>query len=282
MTWFIWLVISIVTTAGSNIFQRVVMREKDSDPYGTNLIFLFGTAVFTGIFALWHGFVFPPFATHFWNFLLSALLWGVGSLLLFRAYQTLGSSEIAIISVLNSVITIVASIFLLGEIFTTQKAIGTVLIIFSIWLINQTKDMSFFNQGTMYALIAAVLWGFAVTNDAFILRSYDGVSYTPVVFLLPGLLFLIYKPSSVRSFSRLRDSTFSKNMLLLTAFYAVQAVAYYIALQMSGVSSQIAPIYKSNIILTVLLAVIFLKEKDKLLFKFLSAMLVTVGVLLIK
>lgn len=282
MTWFFWIIISVITTAGLNIFQRIVMRDDNRDPYGTNLIFCFLTGVTTLLFALWHGFVLPPIGTHFWNFLISAAFWGFGSLFLFYAYKTLGSSEVAILSALGGVVTILASVFLLGETFTVQRAVGTIFIISSIWLVNQKKDLSFFGKGTVYALISTLLFGLAVTNDTFILRTYDSVSYTPLAFLFPSLLLVLIRPKSIRSFSRLTDVRYSKNMFFLVIFYAVQAITYYIALQMSGVSSQIAPISRSSIILTVILAVIFLKEKDKLFLKFLSAILVTVGVLLIK
>lgn len=282
MTWFVWILLSVVMTAGSNIFQRVLMRKKDNDPYGTTVIFQFATALLTGVFALWSGFVMPPVGHYFWNFLLGTILWGGGSLLLFYAYELLGASEITIISAFGSIITIVSSIIFLGETFTIQKTIGTVFILSSIWLIHRKKGAFVLGRGTLYALIASVCYGFAVTNDAFILRTYDAVSYTSVISLFPGLLLLAFRPKSVRSFSRFRDKAFLKNMTFLTVFYSAQAIAYYIALQQGGNASQIAPIYKSNIILTVLLAMAFLKERDNLLLKIGSAVLVTSGILLIR
>lgn len=282
MTWFFWIMFSVFTTAAANIFQRVVMREKDNDPYGTNIIFLFATALMTGLFALSKGFILPPLGTYPWNFFASAFLWGAGSLLLFYAYQILGSSEIAIISSFGAVVTIIASILFLGETVTFQQIVGTILILSSIWIITKKKDMSFKGKGMLYALIVTILFGLAVTNDAFILKTYDAVSYTPVSLFFPALLLLLIKPLSIFSFRRLKNLKYSRNMFMLTFFYSVQAVAYYVALQISGNSSQIAPIYKSNIIVTVLLAVIFLKEKEHLTLKLISTLLVTIGVLLIK
>ena len=84
------------------------------------------------------------------------------------------------------------------------------------------------------------------------------------------------------SIKRFADKKFLKNLSLLGIFYSAQAVAYYIALQSGRNASQIAPIYKSNIILTVLLAVIFLKERKNICSKLFAGMLVTLGVLLIK
>lgn len=281
MTWFVWAIISVVTTAVANLLQRVIMREKDSDAFGTAVIFQFATAALTGIFALWNGFALPPIGEYFWNFVASTLLWGLGTLTLFKAYQTLGSSEVAIISSLGTIVTIVSSITLLGESFSTVKILGTILILTSIFLVNEKKGKFSFKKGTTYALITTLFYGLAVTNDAFILRTYDAVSYTSVALFFPGVLLLALRPQAIASFKRLQNMTFTKNMLFLTIFYSAQAIAYYLALQLGANASQLAPIYKSNIILTVLLAIVFLREKEKLAVKLLSAALVTVGVLLI-
>jgi len=282
MSWFIWAIFSVVTTAVANLLQRVIMRDKDSDAFGTAIIFQFSIALLTGMFAIWNGFVLPPIGKYFWNFLASTLLWGLGSLSLFKAYQTLGSSKIAIISSLGTVVTIVSSIVFLGESFNTPKIIGTLLIITSIFFVTEKKGKFSFTKGTSYALITTLFYGLAVTNDAFILKTYDAVSYTSVISFLPGILLLALRPRAIASFQRLRNVIFMKKMFLLTIFYSAQAVAYYLALHLGANASQLAPIYKTNIILTVLLAIVFLKEKERIPLKLFSAVLVTVGVLLIK
>ena len=282
MTWFIWILISVITTAAANLLQRVVMREKDSDPYGTTVIFQLTTTLMTGIFAFSQGFQMPPIGAHLWNFVLSAFFWGFGSYSLFKAFQSLGSSENAIISSLGTIVTIITAVFFLGESFNTPKIIGTALILGSIIALNFKNGKFTFGVGTKYAVISTVLFGLGVTNDAFILRTYDAVSYTPIAFLLPTILLLIIRPKAVSSFHRLANYSFRKNMFLLAFFYSAQAITYYLALQIGPSASQIATINKSNIIVTVLLAMIFLKERESLGLKFLSAILVTVGVLLIK
>lgn len=282
MTWFFWVIISLFATAISNLLQRIIMREKDSDPFSTMLIFQILTTLFTGIFAVWHGFALPSFDAGLWNFLFSGFLWGIGSYTMFRAYQFLGTSEIAIISSFSAIVTIVTALIFLGESFDFIKIAGTGLILMSVLIISVKKGKLSFAKGTIYALISTTCFGLGVTNDAFILRSYDAISYTPIAFLLPGILLVLMKPSVLRTLNRLRNITFTKHILFLSFFYSAQAVAYYLALQSGGTASQIAPIFKANIVLTVLLAVIFLKEREHLFLKFVSAILVTVGVLLIK
>lgn len=281
MNWFAWAAFSVVTTAVANLLQRAIMRKNDSDAFGTAIIFQFATAILTGIFAMWNGFVLPPIGEYFWNFPAATLLWGLGSLSLFKANQLLESSEIAIISSLGVVVTIVSSLLFLGESFNIAKTVGTVLILSSIFLVTEKKEKFSFKKGTVYALVTALFYGLAVTNDAFILRTYDAVSYTSVISFLPGVLLLALRPRAITTFRRLKDMKFTKNMTSLAIFYSAQAVAYYLALHVGANASQLAPIYKSNIILTVLLAIVFLKEKERITLKLFSAALVTAGVLLI-
>lgn len=282
MNWFVWVVISIVTTAVSNLLTRVIMREKDSNPYATTVIFQFAVTLLTFIFALWYGFVIPPITTYFWNFVVGGILWGLMSLFSFKAYQLLESSEMAIFSAFGSVITIASAILLLNESFNLQKIFGTVLILSSILLVNMRKGKLSFGKGTLFALLSTLCAGLAVTNDAFILKTYDAVSYTSVISLIPGLFLLGFNPGVIKQFKRLRNITYSKNLLFLTIFYSAQSIAYYMALHMGANASQVAPIYKSNIILTILLAVIFLKEQKNILVKIIAAILVTAGVLLVR
>lgn len=179
----------------------------------------------------------------------------------------------------------VINIFL-GESFNVQKTIGTILIVSAIFLVNMKKGGFVFGKGTWYAVITAMFYGLAVTNDAYILKTYDAVSYTVLISFFPGILLLALKPRAIYAFKQLKNLRFFKNMLLLSLFYSAQAIAYYVALEVGVAASQLAIIYKSNIILTVILATIFLREKERIkeriIGKLFAAFLVTAGVLMIK
>jgi uncharacterized membrane protein len=73
-----------------------------------------------------------------------------------------------------------------------------------------------------------------------------------------------------------------KNMSLYSGFYGIQAITYYMAIGSGANVSQMSPITRSQVILTVLLAAVFIKERERLPIKIFSAMLVMVGALLIK
>ncbi|MEK9196479.1 MAG: GRP family sugar transporter, partial [Patescibacteria group bacterium] len=69
-------------------------------------------------------------------------------------------------------------------------------------------------------------------------------------------------------------------MLLLGLFFSVGSVALLTAYNRGDVSA-VAPINQTSIVITTLLAVIFLKERDHLPKKILAAMICFIGALLI-
>lgn len=283
MTWLFFAIASVVAVSISNILQRVLMKEEDSDPASYSIAFQFICTVIVGAYALWRGFVMPPPSGLYLNFILGGVLYGVGVLFLFKALQTLESSEEVVITSSRVLITIITAILFLGESFSFQKGIGTVLILAAVILVSVTKSKFVFDRGVIYALAMALCFGLAVTNDAFILgNGVDAVSYTAIMFLLPGIVLLIARPRALTRMGHFLQPKVLRRMLLMCAFYSVAAVSFFIAIEKGADASQIAPINQAQVVMTVLLAAIILKERDYLFRKLLAAMMVLAGVLLIK
>lgn len=259
------------------------MKDEGSDPVAYTVVFLIILSVMTGVFAAYKGFVFPPISEYWFNFLLSAILYAVGAVSWFKALKHIESSEAAIIASFGSVVTIASAIIFLGDPFVLRQGIGVVLILLSIYLLNSIKGAFRFTAYSGWALLSTICYGLAATSDLYILsHGYDAVSFVPVMSIAPAILIVLLRPSVLKHGRVYLKSTFLKSMFFMTLFYSIQAISYYVAFENGGLASQISPISKSSIILTVLLAVIFLKERKNLQVKLLSASLVTFGVLLIK
>jgi drug/metabolite transporter (DMT)-like permease len=281
MPWIFFAVINIFSMAIANLFSRVLMKDDKSDTISYAIVFQVLCAILTGIFALWKGFVLPPFQTHYVNFILSGILYGLGSVCMFQAVKYLEASEAAIIAATGTVVTIIASVIFLHEGFSLQKIFGTVLILSSVSIISRNKKL-IMNKGMLFAVASTVLMGLGVTNDAYILKSYDAISYTPIAFFIPAIVIFILQPKSVTKFHTVLSGKTFWNMLLLVFFYSLQAIGYYVAMERGAGASQMAPISRATIIVTVILAALFLRERDHLITKFASAILVTAGVLLLR
>jgi len=281
MNWFFLAIISVISISIANIYQRIVMKEPESDAYGSSVIFQLLLAAITGCYALYKGFVFPPIVEYWQFFIISAVFYAGGTLALFHAIKRIGASEVIIVSALGAVVTIILAMILLHEPFTVQQAIGTLAILVSV-IIVQGKISLKNRAGIAFAALGTSLYSVAVISDMFIIRHYDAVSYVSVISLLPGLVLIMFQPSVLLRLKKICTPIYTKNIILYSGFYGIQAITYYLALENGANVSQMSPIARSQVILTVILAVIFLKEKNNLPRKILSSVLVTIGVMLIK
>lgn len=277
MNWFTLAIVCVVSLSVANIFQRVVMKEEDSNPLASSIIFLLMLGVLTGLVAAVHGFVFPPFHEFALYFFISSFLYAAGSLAIFKAVKQLEASEFTIISAFGSVVTIVLAVLILHEQFTFSQGLGTVCILSAVLLILGKTTFSI-KPGSMYAILGSAFYSGAVISDLIILKRYDALSYTSVMSLLPAFMLILYKPSVLGQFKQILHPKYVKNMLLYSGLYGIQAITYYAAIGSGANASQLAPITRSQIVLTVLLAAIFLKERDRMPIKIISAILVTIGV----
>jgi bacterial/archaeal transporter family protein len=284
MNWLIYALISVVSLSVSNVLQRVLMKDDKSDAYAYSVVTQFFCAAITGLFAVWKGFTLPPITQLPLNFLLMAALYGLGTVFIFKALKMIEASEVTIITTTRSIVTIISALIVLHETFNLSKIIGTTLILGAVFFISKTKSTNLkFNKGVLWAFAMALCYGLAVTNDTFILRHMTNVyAYTSISFLLPGLFLLIINPGTVKKLGFLSQTRVLRNMFLMTLLYSTAAIAFFSALGAGANASQIGPINQSSVILTVLLAAIFLKERDVLWKKLLSTLLVFFGVILLK
>jgi uncharacterized membrane protein len=70
-------------------------------------------------------------------------------------------------------------------------------------------------------------------------------------------------------------------MAIFCFFYSIQAVTYYLAYQSGALLSQLSPVTKLSTVVTVLLGIIFLKERDNLPRKIIATILATAGGILL-
>lgn len=127
-----------------------------------------------------------------------------------------------------------------------------------------------------------MLAGVGVVLDTYNVRSYDAVSYNVVINFLITLILLIYYPKTLKQLKSFSSRNFLYRMLPLGFFTSIQAIAYYLALGQGANASQVGPILQAQVIVTVLLAALLLKERDFFLRKIIAALLVSIGVILMR
>lgn len=282
MNWQIILAISVVTYSISVLLQRILLKNDKSDPIAYSIVFQLLTGIIIGAYAVLNGFSTPDLVPLIPNLILMTILYGAGNVFIFSALKIIDASEFTILFTSRAMITIVGAVIFLKESFSVQQALGTLLIISSVVLVSWKKQRLTFSKGFIFSSLAALSFGLAFTNDAFVLNNFDVPSYLTIAFIAPSLaVWAIYPKSTMKMKPLLEKKTLWK-LGLLGFFYAISAITIFLAYQIGRNASQIAPLSQTATIITVLLSIIFLKERTGLLNKLLGAIISFIGVILIK
>lgn len=273
-------ILAVAILSVSALFQRLAMKKEGSDPIASSIIFQLLLTAGSVFVVLFTGFSLPD-ASKWPYFLASGALYAFGSYFIFRASKAIEASELIILGGFGTIASLTASYIFLGERLTLLQWTGALCILGAIMLVNYQHKNFRFHLGSLFALLGSTLYGFAVVFDGFILRTYDSFSFLPIVSLLPALILIVSFPKSARFvFSSLRK--IDRHLVTYSILYICGAELFYIALTHGALVSQLTTVIRSSIIVTVILAMVFLKETSHPVKKFLGAILTTIGILIIR
>lgn len=280
MHWLIFSAINVIAISVSSLFQKLAMKNEKSDPVTSTAIFQFLFAFFGLLAAIVSGFHVPQL----WlmpYFVLSAILYAVGTTSFFKAVKIIEASELTVLGSFGTIVTIIISFLFLGERLSGPQWAGAALIVGGVTIVSYERTGMKFNKGVAWALVGAFCYGIGVTFDAYILRFYDALSFIPVISTLTGVIVLTMNPRKITKFLTDVRST-NVNLGIFTFLYVVGAIAFYYPISQGILVSQMSSIGRVSIILTVILAMIFLRERSHIGKKILGAILTTIGIVLIK
>jgi uncharacterized membrane protein len=296
--WLLYALLSVLSGAVANTLRKVVMRDVQVDVYGATLAHRVISAAVTFCIALGAGgFKTHGMGEHWYGFLLQMPLWGLSTLCIMQANRLIDAVEVTVLQTIGPVVTIATAAVFLGEAISSGVIIGTAVIMAGVlatirvtaeadsWAGSRktrTGNSANRRKGFLFALAAAVLGGAGITNDAHMLHFCDPISYLAVSFLLPGVIIgaaaWVFKLSTAEKMLPLLRPSLAWRITSYSAAYAVSASLLFLAIRAGGKASQVAPITQSSVIVSVVFAVIFLKERKFLTQKLCHALVVTFGI----
>lgn len=280
MNWLYFTLISVIFSSVASIFQRVLMKNDKSNPYSYTIVFHILLGCLTLTIGLIQGSDFSLFSGNIYILFLAAALWGICQVFLFKALQLVEASELTIMSGVRVIITILASIIFLKQEFTGLNVFGTILILASTFLVVNFGKGFKINKGLVYTLAMTLFGGLAIVTDSANVQHYDVFAYSTYSNFLSGLFILAFYPTALKQWGNFVQPHFLAKMLPLAVFSASQGVLYLLALSYGGNTAQVGTIRQASVIVTVLLAFIFLKERSNFGRKLIATILVTLGVIL--
>ena len=191
------------------------------------------------------------------------------------------ASTFSMLKQLSTTFMIFAGLIFFKEEFILTKFIGAMLIIFSNILIFYKKGKFEFNKYIGLGILANITFTVALFLDVNISDNFNLPFYVALTLIIPALLIMIaerIKPSEIKD--ELVNG--NKKAIAITAIsWGLMIVVQLRAYQLGNVTI-VAPLCALTVILNVIIGYIFLNEKDNLLRKIISAILIIISIILIK
>ena len=209
----------------------------------------------------------------------------IGNVLFFKGLEKLDASSAQVIFSSILLWSIFLSILFLGSQFSLYQLVGIAVLLFAIILIQYKKDTKLMNKNVWYMLIAALLFAIFQVSSAELAKTISVGAYTLLAYLGGAfVLWAIYPKKISKEISSLAKQYKRAGVSTLFAastslLYAVFAYLAYASAPDRGV---VVLLLTSQVILGVILAIIFLKERDQIPKKIAAGALAVIAGLLIK
>lgn len=282
MSWLLLILISIVLTSFVSILQRIMLKDKDSDPFIYSVVFQLIVAGLIGVFAFsTEKLVFGNMSNIAVNLFFMTVLYGLGNIFIFKSLKQTEASKFVVIFASRALFSTIGFVLILGQSYGLKEFAGTLLIILSVIIVNYRKGTLSVSKSDIPALLAGICFGLANINDKVILESVPLYPFVFIAFLFPSLLMLAIKPKIITKLNTVFNRSLIKTMLVTSLFYGVGAITFFSALQIAEFPSKVVTINLVGVILTVFMGILLLKEKDNALLKILGAVISVVGIYLV-
>ena len=281
MTWEIFTLISVLSLSISVILQRVLLHNYKLDPYAYAVVFQLIVGCILLVFALPHGISLPGIEQLLLPALGASVFFGVGHIVYAKALQVVEASVFSVLFAAQAIWMMLFGVFLFQENLTYLQLAGSVLIFAGIGLIIKNVRSLKFTRGIVLGLLAGLLFGLAITCWSYVGRNTDELSWAAISFFTSTLVTLLIRPTILKNMG----SVFKKSILVrlgvLGVFYGIGSVTMLYAYTL-GTFSVVSPIRQMSIIVTVLLALVFLKgERTRIWQKVAAAVISFTGVALV-
>lgn len=280
MNWTIYLIAYLILGVIFDQSYKVATRNLKNAGALTILLEFIGTV--TVLFAIpFFEMKFPTDPKVYIFLTLAIVFYAINDRLNTTVRSGMEASTFSIIKQLSSVFMIFAGILFFKEEFILNKFIGAILIILSNVLIFYKKERTKPNKYVLLGILANLFYAIALFLDVNISESFNLPIYVSISLGLPTILIALaerIKPKEIINEFKVGN----KSAILLTAItWSYMILAQLRAYQLGNVSI-VAPLCALTVILNVIVGYIFLKEKDNLVRKIISAFLIILGIILIK
>ncbi|HSX07543.1 MAG TPA: EamA family transporter [Candidatus Saccharimonadales bacterium] len=280
MTWQLFVAINLLTSSLVVPLQRLLLRKEGSDP----IAFIVVSQILTGLimlpFVLAHGFVMPDLAKYGLLMLAMFILYAIGHVLYAKTLKQVEASVFQTLLNTNTVWVVLMGYLVLKEHFSPINLIGTALVLVSVGLLVERKKPFRLERSVVLGLLVGLIFGVALSLWIYIGKHSDLLSWTMLSFFGTPVIIALVRPKTYKTVDYYFKGDVLVKLAVLAIVWAVDNLASLGAYK-AGTVSIVAPILQSSVILSVLIAIIFLHERSHLKRKVAASVVCFFGVLLL-
>ena len=278
--WKFYIISYLIVSVLFNQSSKLITNNMKNDGAITILIQLFASIICILLIPLFE-FKFPTDYRVYLFLFLSIIFYTLNDRLGTTARKGLEASTYIILKQLSTVFMILAGIFFFKEPFILNKIIGALLIVFSNILVFYKKNNFKFNKYLILGILANISLAIALFLDVNYSNEFNLSFYILLTFLIPSILIFIFERIKLKSII-IEYKNSNKLILFTTSIsWALMMITKLKSYQLGSVLV-VATLSSLTVILTVIISYFFLKEKDNLIKKIIAAILIIIGILLIK
>lgn len=191
------------------------------------------------------------------------------------------ASTFSMIKQLSTVFMIFAGLVFFKEPFIINKFIGAILIILSNIIIFYKKGEGKPSKYVILGVISNIFFSVALFFDVNISDNFNLPFYVAMTLGIPAILIFIFERIKFSEIKTEFENGNKKSILITAITWSLSIVAQLRAYQLGNVSV-VAPLCSLTVILNVIMGYFLLKERDNMLKKFICAILIILGIVLIK
>jgi len=193
----------------------------------------------------------------------------------------LGESEVVLFLLTGRLWNVIGAYFFLHEVVTLKMIFGAIIILSGVAITLFDKRKFKINKGIAFALIAAFLYGMVDIDGYYILRTYDATNFLIYSEFLPIIAIVLLQPKIIKRLQYYFQKDKAVALLLLCSFDVFGTLALYLAYQVGRNASIISPLSATRVLVTTILAIVILKEKNNIVNKIIGAIITVIGVILL-
>jgi drug/metabolite transporter (DMT)-like permease len=186
-------------------------------------------------------------------------------------------SNFSIISQLSNVFLILIGFLIFREPFALSKVIGAIIVLFANFLLIYKKGKFNLDKYTLMAILAQFAFAVAISIDIGISKMFNLPFYIFVTLVLPAIMIYFTEKQKISEIVN-EWKVGKKNYFLITGISWGLAILFMLRAYRFGSVTTVVPIAASSVLLNVIVAYIFLKERDDLLKKIIASALVMIGI----